>query len=403
MDRYWREKLSSVVSLTGGKLQGSLPAWGNASVENEPWSGRSLSQNIRDYVCSKVFWRFMTVAAVFLFLFDVFQAPAKSYVGKYVPNAISNWQEVKPPTLPDESTTDHTASYGSDPIDWSQYAYCQYVTNEDYLCNSLMIFESLTRLGAKASKVMMYPYEWDLSAGDSKAQLLLQARDRYGVALSPVEVQHFEGEPTWADSFTKLLAFNQTQYKRVLSLDSDSTVLQPMDELFLMPSAPVAMPRAYWLEDTLSSQLVLVEPSQFEFKRIKDAFESRTDADYDMEIVNQLYGDDCIIIPHRKYDLLTGELRVKDRKEGHVNYLGSKEEVWDSDRILKETKFIHFSDWPYPKPWLPAQDEETSTVQPECHEVQAADGRTATDCSDQRNWLWVYRDFRERRERVCSS
>lgn len=31
---------------------------------------------------------------------------------------------------------------------------------------------------------------------------------------------------TWADSFTKLLAFNQTQYDRVLSLDSDATLLQ---------------------------------------------------------------------------------------------------------------------------------------------------------------------------------
>lgn len=35
-----------------------------------------------------------------------------------------------------------------------------------------------------------------------------------------------EGEATWAESYTKLLAFNQTQYDRVLNLDSDSTVLQ---------------------------------------------------------------------------------------------------------------------------------------------------------------------------------
>lgn len=30
----------------------------------------------------------------------------------------------------------------------------------------------------------------------------------------------------WAESFTKLLAFNQKQYDRVLSLDSDATILQ---------------------------------------------------------------------------------------------------------------------------------------------------------------------------------
>ena len=33
-------------------------------------------------------------------------------------------------------------------------------------------------------------------------------------------------EPTWAESYTKLLAFNQTQYERVLMLDSDATLLK---------------------------------------------------------------------------------------------------------------------------------------------------------------------------------
>ena len=31
---------------------------------------------------------------------------------------------------------------------------------------------------------------------------------------------------TWSESFTKLLAFNQTQYSRVLCLDSDATLFQ---------------------------------------------------------------------------------------------------------------------------------------------------------------------------------
>lgn len=60
----------------------------------------------------------------------------------------------------------------------------------------------------------------------AQGRLLVQARDHFAVALQPIEVQHFDGQETWADSFTKLLAFNQTRYKRVLSLDSDATVLQ---------------------------------------------------------------------------------------------------------------------------------------------------------------------------------
>jgi len=97
-----------------------------------------------------------------------------------------------------------------------------------------MIFESLDRVGAKASKVMMYPQGWNVSGSDHTSGLLREARDSYGVQLSPIQVQHLEGDTTWADSFTKLLAFNQTQFKRVLSLDSDATVLQSMDELAIL-------------------------------------------------------------------------------------------------------------------------------------------------------------------------
>lgn len=114
--------------------------------------------------------------------------------------------------------------------DWSQYAYCQYVTNEAYLCNSLMIFESLVRLRAKADLLMMYPGKWTVGGDTNTGRLLAKAKDEYGVHLMPIHVQHLVGDRTWADSFTKLLAFNRTEYKRLLSLDSDATVLQVCHE-----------------------------------------------------------------------------------------------------------------------------------------------------------------------------
>lgn len=169
-----------------------------------------------------------------------------------------------------------------------------------------------------------------------------------------------------------------------------------MDELFLLPTAPVAMPRAYWLDDhILSSQLVLVEPSEFEFNRIQDAFNSRGGSDFDMEIVNNLYGDSCFIIPHRRYDLLTGEFKNPD----HHKYLGSKEEKWNANKIFEETKFVHFSDWPFPKPWLPATDALREANQPKC----TTDENGLQDCSDQQRWLWFYQDFHDRRQRVCDA
>jgi hypothetical protein len=162
-----------------------------------------------------------------------------------------------------------------------------------------------------------------------------------------------------------------------------------MDELFLSPSTPVAMPRAYWLEQPfLSSELVLAEPSQREWQRIEE-FMGYAGSGFDMDILNTLYKDSCLVLPHRRYTLLSGELR----EHGHDKYLGSSE-VWNGSRILDEAKYIHFSDWPVPKPWLKAS-YEMETNQPEC--VMGGDGETP-DCTDRDLWLGLYQDFADRRE-----
>jgi alpha-N-acetylglucosamine transferase len=145
------------------------------------------------------------------------------------------------------------AAVATGTIDWSRFAYVQYVTNTAYLCNSVMLFEILTRLQSKADRLLMYPSSFSVDTEDdsTESKLLRKARDEYKVKLVPISVQSRSGgdceflismynlvehlgightnsavSATWAESYTKLLAFNQTQYDRVLSLDSDSTILQ---------------------------------------------------------------------------------------------------------------------------------------------------------------------------------
>lgn len=79
-----------------------------------------------------------------------------------------------------------------DAIDWSRYAYTQYVTNDAYLCNSVMVFEALHRLGSRADRILFYPQEWDTVVKDENdriSQLLLLARDMYEVQLEPVPME----------------------------------------------------------------------------------------------------------------------------------------------------------------------------------------------------------------------
>lgn len=77
-------------------------------------------------------------------------------------------------------------------VDWSRFAYTQYVVDIDYLCNSLMLFEKLHRLGSKADRVMMYNDAIKLGSRKFKTEtrLLTKARDRYKVKLEPVKVLH---------------------------------------------------------------------------------------------------------------------------------------------------------------------------------------------------------------------
>ena len=80
----------------------------------------------------------------------------------------------------------------SSAVDWSRFAYTQYVTTDDYLCNSVMIFAKLEELGSKPDRVMMYPnYMHPNSSDESKSsELLIKARDQYRAKLVPVEVLH---------------------------------------------------------------------------------------------------------------------------------------------------------------------------------------------------------------------
>ncbi|KFA61841.1 hypothetical protein S40285_08093 [Stachybotrys chlorohalonatus IBT 40285] len=286
-------------------------------------------------------------------------------------------------------------------VDWSRFAYTQYATDRDTLCNAVMIFESLHWLESKADRVLLYPLEMldplvpEENASDD-ARLLLRARDDYQVHLVPITI-HFGGmdaDPR-TESFIKLLAFNQTSYDRVLALDSDSVLLQHMDELFLLPPATVAMPHAYWLfpdEEIFSSHVMLVQPSIREFNRVMQKVKHAEPTYYDMDIINDLYRKKALVIPHRPYNLITSEFASSH----HGPYLGSDDEEWDPTAAYSEAKYIHFSDWPVTKPWLPTTGDVLRRRQPKCPVNNVGEL-----CMAMEIWNRLYKDFRAQRERVC--
>lgn len=63
-----------------------------------------------------------------------------------------------------------------------------------------------------------------------------------------------------------------------------------MDELFLLPHCTVALPQAYWInpeQHVLSSQIMLIEPSEFEHGRVMHAMENKGANDFDIDRSSQ--------------------------------------------------------------------------------------------------------------------
>lgn len=124
-----------------------------------------------------------------------------------------------------------------------------------------------------------------------------------------------------------------------------------MDELFLGLPTLVAMPRAYWLHPdntALTPLLLLAEPSH-EFDRITKAVTKADHDEYDINIMEKIYGNSSLALPHRQYALLSSEFRSVT----HDSYFGGQREEWDPDKAIHEAKLVHFADWPAPKVLFP--------------------------------------------------
>lgn len=165
------------------------------------------------------------------------------------------------------------------------------------------------------------------------------------------------------------------------------------------------MPRAYWeLPRTrqLSSLLIVIEPSFREYSALAEAAQpamhGQVDVNvsethkYDMEILNNRYADSALVLPHRQYGLVTGEFRNKD----HRKFLGNEYEPWDPDKVLADAKFVHFSDWPLPKPWVMWPRELLVEIMPKCDNNPGTPSESG--CRDRDVWKKLYDDFRRRRK-----
>lgn len=107
-----------------------------------------------------------------------------------------------------------------------------------------------------------------------------------------------------------------------------------------------------------------------------------------MDVMNDLEKNRCLVLPSH-YDFLSGELRNTD----HSAYLGNARLAWNATAELAKAAYVHFSDFPVPKPWLSSNEATAAaagTLFAECSEP----------CPEKELWMGLYRTFREEMQ-VC--
>lgn len=141
-----------------------------------------------------------------------------------------------------------------EPIEWSNYAYVNYATDANYLCNTLIMFDALRKFGTRAKLLLLISRDLVESEGSPDYQQVNKMLDqlkREGGEQVVVKYVDNIVKPSdtsqWSQSMTKLLVFNQTEYERVIFLDNDATLNDKLDELFFIPDyIQFAAPVSYW-------------------------------------------------------------------------------------------------------------------------------------------------------------
>jgi hypothetical protein len=151
---------------------------------DEEQNPHQVKFNVVQILTSKAVRAIAILIILFLVVIGLFNLPS-THLGPFRQDSGES-----PSTPPSRGGKDYSTSPGaSDGVDWSRFAYVQYVTNSAYLCNSVMLFEILHRLGAKADKLMMYPSWIDVDGTSADSTLVRKVRDNYGVKLQPIQVQ----------------------------------------------------------------------------------------------------------------------------------------------------------------------------------------------------------------------
>jgi glycogenin glucosyltransferase len=217
-------------------------------------------------------------------------------------------------------------------------AYVTTLCNGDgYVPGVEALGQSLDRTGTKHPKVVLITPDVPESA-----RQLLSSQGWWIRDIEPIENPNEQAQrlfARFANTFTKLRAFNLTEFSKVVLLDADTIAIQNIDELFERPG-PAAAPD-FLLPDHFNSGVMVVDPSEDTFNRMMEQlFVSGSYDGGDQGFLNSFYPD--------WYSLPAGHRLPSGYNMHHFIYQFLRAYPGLAQHVEGKAKIIHYT---VQKPW----------------------------------------------------
>eukprot|EP00808_Paulinella_micropora_P031986 g39500.t1 len=147
--------------------------------------------------------------------------------------------------------------------------YCTMITSDGFLPGALVLAVSLRRAGATRPAVVMVTE--DVSAA-ARTKLAVHGYHVIAVPNLPLPAGVSSHVPAWeAVGYTKLRLWQLEQFKRIVYLDADTVVKEPIEELFALrldPALRFAAAPDLLPPDHFNAGMLVVEPDRQVFRRM---------------------------------------------------------------------------------------------------------------------------------------
>ncbi|KAL9567453.1 hypothetical protein ACKAV7_008403 [Fusarium commune] len=181
-----------------------------------------------------------------------------------------------------------------EPDSVQRYGYFTLLTNDEYVTAALVLVQSLNHTKTNLPLCILVV---ENEIGNSN---MIELRRTFDQVISIEKIAGVRndnlktiGRPDLQDTLTKLQVWSQTQFDRILFLDTDTLVLSNLDHLFeLPPTIELAACPDLGFSDCFNSGVMLLKPSSSTYSELRlFASETASFDGGDQGLLNICFGD----------------------------------------------------------------------------------------------------------------